>query len=95
MLQTDELQIVSGLRSAEVLVKELREMRVKVSPGGHESFEAWRSGAHDDLVLATALACWRSKWRVPPVLGGRRLGLFFRCSELTRVGKHVVTCERK
>ena len=68
---------VTDLRSAEVLVKELREMRVKVSAGGHESFEAWRSGAHDDLVLATALACWRSKWLVPPVLGGRRLGMFF------------------
>jgi hypothetical protein len=74
MLQTEELRIASGLRAADVLVKELREMRVKVSMSGHENFEAWRSGAHDDLVLATALACWRSRLRVPSMWGTRRLG---------------------
>ena len=24
----------------------------------HESFAAWREQAHDDLILALALACW-------------------------------------
>jgi hypothetical protein len=74
MLQTEELRIAAGLRTGDVLVKELREMRVKVNVGGHENFEAWRSGSHDDLVLATALACWRSRLRVPGVWGTRRLG---------------------
>ena len=44
-------------------------MRVKVSAGGDEKFGAWRSGDHDDLVLATALACWRARIRVPGVWG--------------------------
>jgi hypothetical protein len=55
-------------------VKELREMRVKVGASGHENFDAWRSGSHDDLVLATALACWRSRLRIPAIWGTRRLG---------------------
>jgi hypothetical protein len=25
---------------------------------GHDSYEAWREEAHDDLVLAVSLACW-------------------------------------
>jgi hypothetical protein len=29
----------------------------------HDSYEAWREGDHDDLVLATALACWRAAKR--------------------------------
>jgi hypothetical protein len=33
-------------------------MQVKVSTAGNEQFGAWREGAHDDLVLAVALACW-------------------------------------
>ncbi len=74
MFQKDELRIASGLRAGDVLVTELREMRVKVSVSGHENFEAWRSGSHDDLVLATALACWRSRLRVPSIWGTRRLG---------------------
>jgi hypothetical protein len=61
MLETGELEVVRGLEEGEHLVQELREVRVKVSLGGHESFEAWRNGAHDDLVLAVALACWRGK----------------------------------
>jgi hypothetical protein len=65
------------LREADALVRELRGMRVKVSAGGDERFGAWRSGDHDDLVLATALACWRAKIRVPGVWDGRRLGAFF------------------
>jgi hypothetical protein len=39
-------------------------MRVKVTLNGHEMYEHWRSGDHDDLVLAVALACWQARrWR--------------------------------
>ncbi len=24
----------------------------------HDSYEAWREGDHDDLMLSVALACW-------------------------------------
>jgi hypothetical protein len=60
MLQSGELGIAAGLVGADDLVREMRGMRVKLSAGGMETFGAWRSGAHDDLVLATALACWRA-----------------------------------
>ena len=62
MLEAESLRIAAGLREAEAFVKELTNMRVKVSANGHESFAAWREGTHDDLVLAVALACWRAKW---------------------------------
>ena len=33
--------------------------RVKIDPlTAHDSYGAWREGQHDDLVLATAVACW-------------------------------------
>lgn len=38
---------------------------MKISAAGHDSYDA-REGAHDDLVLAAALACWASeKGRLP------------------------------
>jgi hypothetical protein len=40
------------------LVQELQNFRAKISVGGTDTYEAWREGVHDDLVLAAALACW-------------------------------------
>ena len=42
----------------------------------HETYEAWREGNHDDLVLSGALACWagerypRHRMRVIAILKG-------------------------
>ncbi len=48
-----------GLPLAEVLKDELLNFRVKINEAtGHDSYEAWREKDHDDIVLATALACW-------------------------------------
>jgi hypothetical protein len=58
MLEAGELAIAEGLEEGQTLVKELRGMRVKINVAGHESYEAWREGTHDDLVLAVSLACW-------------------------------------
>ena len=60
MLETGRLELAEGMEHGETLVKELRDMRVEVSLGGHESYGAWRQNQHDDLVLAVALATWRS-----------------------------------
>jgi hypothetical protein len=57
MLQQKRLEIASGLREGAALMKELADMRVQLTSGGREKFGA-RSGEHDDLVLAVALACW-------------------------------------
>jgi hypothetical protein len=39
-------------------VKELENFRVKVTTARTDTFEAWREGQNDDLVLAVALAAW-------------------------------------
>ena len=67
-VQRGELGIAAGLRDGEVLLREMREMRVRVTDGGREQFGVWRSGEHDDLVLAAALASWGAK-RVFPLCG--------------------------
>jgi hypothetical protein len=58
MLQAAQLQIAAGLPERETLVRELSEMRVAVEDAGRE---VWRSGSHDDLVFAVALACWAAR----------------------------------
>jgi hypothetical protein len=58
-LQSGSLKLAANMRYGPTLVKELAEMRVKVTASGNEQFAACgREGAHDDLVLAVALACW-------------------------------------
>jgi hypothetical protein len=61
MLQGGRLRISAGLADAVVLTKELLDYRVKISPAGHDSYDA-REGEHDDTVLATALGCWYRDW---------------------------------
>jgi len=65
LVQQGGLQIAEGMKEGAALVKEMAEMRVKVTGSGHEQFGAWREGEHDDLVLAVALACWGVR-RVAP-----------------------------
>ena len=61
LLDGRRLIIPSTLDLAETLVAELDNFRIKTTPLGHDTFGAgteWREGAHDDLVLAVALAAW-------------------------------------
>ena len=71
LLQQGGLQIAAGMSEGATLVKEMAEMRVKITGSGNEQFGAWRSGEHDDLVLAVALACWGVR-RVTPLVKKRR-----------------------
>jgi hypothetical protein len=58
-LQTGGLKIASDLPEAQALVRELENFQMKISlDTAHDSYGAWREGAHDDLVLAVALALW-------------------------------------
>jgi hypothetical protein len=61
MYEHDELTMSKGLSEIEALLTELSDMRVRLSDRGNERFAVWRDGAHDDLVLAVALAVWRAK----------------------------------
>ena len=55
LLHAGELRIAASLPDAAVLMRELQDFRVRYSDAGNATFSA-REGAHDDLVLALALA---------------------------------------
>jgi hypothetical protein len=58
LLQSRRLRVARSLPNAAALVKELEAFRVKITASATETFEAWRERAHDDLVLAVAMAVW-------------------------------------
>lgn len=63
LFQGERLKIAEALELAPVLREELMNFRAKINPDtAHASFEHWREGQHDDLVLAAALACWYREW---------------------------------
>ena len=53
----DRLKIAAGLRYAKVLTGELQAFQRKVTGAGRAAYGA-TAGAHDDLVIAVALAVW-------------------------------------
>lgn len=58
-LQGGTLKFAAGLPELDTLVKELLAFKVKIDvKTAHDTYGAWREGTHDDLVLATAIACW-------------------------------------
>ncbi len=63
--QTRMLKISSKLPDAKILTDELLNFKVKITESRkgqvHDSYEAWREGDHDDLVLAVAIALWVAK----------------------------------
>ena len=59
LLHQGQLKILRELAEAETLVRELQDFRVEYTATGHLTFNA-RSGKHDDLVLALAIAVWRA-----------------------------------
>ncbi|HTM49473.1 MAG TPA: hypothetical protein VL285_12350 [Bryobacteraceae bacterium] len=77
MLEKEELGLPARLAAARVLARELAavEERVGSAPRTLLRYGAWREEAHDDLVIAAALACWRARWKSPPVWGAGSLGL--------------------
>ena len=59
LLHEGRLKIQRELDEAETLVRELQDFRIDFTAAGHLTFNA-RSGKHDDLVLALAIAVWRA-----------------------------------
>ena len=69
-LQTDKLKVASALPEAQMLVRELQNFQVKITDAANDTYGAWRENAHDDLVLAVALALYAGKKRGAPVIQG-------------------------
>ncbi len=80
LMQNKQLKIAEAMPLAETLRKELLNFKVKISIStGHDSYEAWREGDHDDLVLAAALAAWGASKPAcvgPPMVVGLRESFF-------------------
>jgi phage FluMu gp28-like protein len=72
LLEKGELKIARVLKETGALVRELIDVRLTAGSGGRLRMGAERSGQHDDLVMALALACWRAK-RTEIGFGTRRL----------------------
>jgi hypothetical protein len=68
LLQSERMKFAAGLPAIPQLVQEFLAFRVKIDPlTAHDSYGAWREGAHDDLVLAVAVAAWYGEhWSPPP-----------------------------
>ena len=63
-LHSGNLKVAKALPDAAVLLRELQDFRVRFTDAGNATFNA-REGAHDDLVLAVALAVFglsRPQW---------------------------------
>jgi len=58
LLQSGRLKFAEGLPEVPTLIKELLAFQVKITANAHDTYGAWREGAHDDLVLSVALATW-------------------------------------
>jgi hypothetical protein len=59
LMHTGELRIAKDLRETPALESELKDFRRHVTEAGRNTYQA-RVGAHDDLVLAVAIALWRA-----------------------------------
>jgi hypothetical protein len=63
LLQNGSLKVAAALTEAETLRRELLNFRMKINPQtAHDSYEHWREGDHDDLVLAVSMAAWFRQW---------------------------------
>ena len=65
LLQTRRLRVVPRLALADVLKRELLDFKIKVTASANETFSTGREHAHDDLVLAVAMAAWLGERQVP------------------------------
>ena len=78
--QGERLKIAASLPDAKTLIAELLSFKVRIDPKtAHDSYDTWREGAHDDLVLATGIAVWAARKMVPegsrfPIVGIKRRG---------------------
>jgi hypothetical protein len=73
-LQTGKLKFSEELALTKILTSELQNFKAKISDSGHDSYGAandWRESAHDDLVLALALALFCANG------GGVKTGTFW------------------
>ena len=68
-LERGRLKIAETLPAASLLIDELDGFRRRVTKAGNDTYEPWREGQHDDLVLSTALSLWYHRRRTDHMPG--------------------------
>ena len=64
LFQAGLLKIPALSPETNTLVNELMNFKMKIKTDtAHDSYEAWREGDHDDLVLSASLRCWFINYR--------------------------------
>jgi hypothetical protein len=75
-LHSGELRFAAEVTEAHVLAEELKDFRRHLTSSGRATYQA-RTGKHDDLVLAVAIALlWAVERRRHQVHTGPLLGLY-------------------
>jgi hypothetical protein len=64
-LQSGTLQIAQALPEARTLTEELLNFQAKITTAANDVYGEWRTGKHDDIVLALSLALWHVRQYVP------------------------------
>jgi hypothetical protein len=67
-LQAGRLRVAQELEMADVLVRELKAFKVKITAAGNLTMESWREKDHDDIVLALCMALFVAESRSQAVL---------------------------
>jgi hypothetical protein len=67
LLQSRRLEVIRALSEARTLTRELADFQMRFTAAANVTFNA-REGAHDDLVLSVALACWWAEQQRPAPL---------------------------
>jgi hypothetical protein len=65
-LLQDRRLVIAKMPERELLSRELLNFKVKITLNANETFEAWRTRDHDDMVLSVALAAWLAERRRDP-----------------------------
>lgn len=66
-LQADELVIGKNIAESDVLIRELKNFKARITLTGHDTYGAgsapgdWREQPHDDMVLSLSLALWAGR----------------------------------
>src|SRR5262249_15820523 len=70
MVQQGAMQIAGDLPFRDTLLREMTEMRVRITPGRNEQYGAWRGGGNGELGVGVGRACWGVGKVWPRVLTG-------------------------
>ena len=61
LFQTDRVKLPANHPEAQAMVAELQAYEIKVTENANDTYGAFRTGAHDDLVTALGLAVLRDR----------------------------------